>query len=149
MDITEREEEFRKSVFEIGRMTYTKLLLDRFVAHWSEPDRGRGKAQKMRFEKQKTWDTKRRLATWARNNFDNIQCFLTHNERTIVQKRFDFAVSLEPYLHKYGKDMMNDFFRYWTQPENKRVSEHLRWELENFWETKTRLEQWAQRNNKF
>lgn len=37
-------------------------MLRAFFDYWSEPNREK---TKMRFEQQKTWDTKRRLSTWA------------------------------------------------------------------------------------
>lgn len=43
---------------------YGKDMVRDFFECWSEPDRA--KNPKMRFEKQKTWSTPHRLATWAR-----------------------------------------------------------------------------------
>jgi len=143
MTVEQREIEFRKNVQEVGGTIYTKEMLSRFSNFWSEPDRG--KKQKMRFEKEPTWDTKRRLATWARNNFDNIRCFLTDGEKSIAQKRHAFAVSLEPYLEKYGRTILNAFYSYWSQPENKKNPENIRWEGESFWSLEVRLSQWAER----
>jgi hypothetical protein len=34
----------------------------------------------------------------------------------IQQRKLKFADTLTPFLEKYGKDMMNDFYKYWTQP---------------------------------
>lgn len=146
MEIAEREREFRKKVQEIGGLTYTPTMLSRFADHWSEPDRAKGKAQKMKFEKQKTFEINRRLGTWARNNFDKIQCYLSDSEKTIVQKKRDLALALEPYLPKYGRETLNAFYKYWSQPENKPQPERLRWEAESFWSIETRLSQWAERN---
>jgi len=36
-----------------------------FVPYWTEPNKSK---TKMRFELEKTWDTKRRLQTWIRND---------------------------------------------------------------------------------
>ena len=47
---------------------YPPQLLQDFYNYWSEPNRSN---TKMRCELQKTWDTKRRLATWARNDFNH------------------------------------------------------------------------------
>jgi len=46
---------------------YPKEMLRDFFAYWSEPNRSR---TKMRCELQKTWEISRRLATWARNDFN-------------------------------------------------------------------------------
>lgn len=144
MTLEDRTEEFRKHVYHVGGTVYTPEMLRRFVEHWSEPDRA--KKPKMRWEKQKTWSTERRLARWARNNYDGIPCFLTESQKTIAQKKRDFAISLEPFLEKYGREMLNSFYLYWTQVENKREPEYIRWELEDFWSLETRLAQWKERN---
>lgn len=145
--IDEREIIFRKEVQEIGQLIYTHQLIMRFSDFWTEPDRGKGRAQKMRFEKERTFEIKRRLVTWARNNFDEIVCFLTESQRTLAQKKYAFAVSLEPFLEQYGRNTLNDFYKYYSQPENKPNPTRLKWESEEFWELSTRLSIWGSRNN--
>ena len=46
---------------------YGMQLLKAFYDYWSEPNKSH---TKMRFEMQPTWDLDRRLARWARNNFN-------------------------------------------------------------------------------
>lgn len=46
---------------------YDPLMRQDFLTYWTEPDRAPN--PKMRFEKEKTWDTGRRLTRWAQNNF--------------------------------------------------------------------------------
>ena len=43
-------------------------MRDEFIAYWTEPNRSN---KKLRFELEKTWETKRRLAKWSKNNFSN------------------------------------------------------------------------------
>ena len=148
MTIEEREQKFRKEVQAIGGTIYTQEMLRRFSEHWTEPDRAPGVRQKMKFEKEKTWHTGRRLATWARNNYDGIQCYLTESQKTIAEKRHSFAVSLEPYLAQYGRDLLNAFYAHYAMPENKPKPEKLRWEDFEFWSLETKLKQWAERNEK-
>ncbi len=146
MDIQEMEEKFRKEVMAAGSLIYSKQLLENFISYWSEPDRAR--KPKLRYQKQKTWETKRRLATWAKHNYDGIQCFLTESERTIAQKKHAFAISLEPFLAKYGRETLNAFYAHYTTPENKPEPKILRWESFEFFDLATRLEQWKQRESK-
>ena len=55
------EDQFR---IEVNVFTeYSILLRDEFFLYWSEPN----KKGKMRFELEKTWDTKRRLQRWFNN----------------------------------------------------------------------------------
>lgn len=44
---------------------FTPQMTRRFFDYWTEPDKAKGRAQRMLFEKQKTWQTSRRMATWA------------------------------------------------------------------------------------
>lgn len=140
--LEEREAEFRKHVYLVGGTKYTKLMLDRFIEHWTQPDRAKGKAQKMGFEKEGTWQTTARLAKWARNNFDKIQCHLTEAEKSVQTKRRALAVQLEEYLPIYGREMLNLFYFFWSQPDE---DGYLRWERESFWDLGTRLKQWKAR----
>lgn len=57
----QREADFRKEL-DAFRDKYTHGLVNEFLDYWTE-----GKI-KMRFEKQKTFDIKRRLATWKKND---------------------------------------------------------------------------------
>lgn len=141
--LQEREEEFRRHVYDVGGTLYTKKMLDLFSDKWTEPDRG--KRTKMRFEKEKTWRTSGRLATWARNNYDKIKCLLSEEERTSQIRRRDFANSLQPFLKEYGREMLNRFYAYWSQPNE---GGYLRWEDEDFWELETRLQEWKTRNER-
>lgn len=38
----------------------------------------------------------------------------TKTKLTIVERKRKFAAQLEPYLEKYGADMLNEFYKYWT-----------------------------------
>jgi len=48
--------------------TYSKETIREFCDYWTEPNKSN---TKFRQELQKTWDTKRRLQTWDKNNFNN------------------------------------------------------------------------------
>lgn len=143
MTLELRMAEFRKEVLDIGGTIYTKQMLDRFIALWTEPNRA--KKPKMRFELEKTWKISLRLATWAKNNYDDIECYLTDAEKTIEQKKREFIKALDPFLKTYDRDILNGFYRHWGQPENKRMPMRLRWECEKFWDLKNRLATWALR----
>lgn len=56
-----REQEFKDQVMSFKE--YSEQMLNQFFDYWTEPD----KHFNMRFEKQKTWETRRRLARWYNN----------------------------------------------------------------------------------
>jgi len=64
VDLTTRRAEFLMSVDNYIN-EYPKDMLQQFVDYWTEPNKSK---TKMKFELQRTWDTKRRLATWQRNS---------------------------------------------------------------------------------
>lgn len=143
-DIETRESNFRKQVQAIGGAIYTPEMISRYISYWTEPNRA--KKPKMRWETQKTFEIGRRLALWARHNYDGIECFLTESQRTLAQKKHAFAVSLEPFLEKYGRDTLNSFYRWWSQVQNIPNPTMIKWESESHWELSSRLESWVKRN---
>jgi hypothetical protein len=138
-----RTVKFAQEVWAEGGAIYTSEMIKRFISYWTEPDRGR--RQKMRFEKEKAFFTTRRLNTWATNNLDKIECYLTPDQKSIEQKRRDFAKTLEPYKGRYDGIVLNEFYRHWSQPENVPQPKKLRWETEQFWDLATRLAAWKTR----
>lgn len=144
-DFIERRDKFKTSVSEIGGLLYTKRMIDEFFQYWSEPNRS--KKPKMRFELEKTWELNRRLSTWAGRS-RSYECHLTESQKTIAQKKHEFAKELEKYLDKYPRTMLNEFYAYWSQVESKPNPEKLRYHSEEFWELGQRLSQWSTRNTK-
>lgn len=144
MTIDEREEAFKKEVYDVGSLLYSKRMCDEFFEWWSERDRAKGKAQKLRFEKERTWQTSKRMSYWARRT-NGHNPYLSSSEKTILGKKKEFAKLLEPFLPKYGSEMLNEFYRHWSQPENKAKPEYLRWETQEFWDLSQRLETWNRR----
>ena len=64
--IEEREKEFGNSLAPFVEI-YGKSMVRRFFDYWSERS---PQAKKMRFEKQKAFDIKKRLVTWSQKNYD-------------------------------------------------------------------------------
>lgn len=57
------------------------------------------------------------------------------------KKKEDFYNSLVPFVTLYGKDMVREFFDYWTEPNKSGTK--MRFELEKTWSTNRRLNTWA------
>lgn len=60
--IEQRATDFMFKVAEIGKGVYPDNMLRKFFDYWTEKNEN---GKKMRFEKEKVFDIKRRLATWA------------------------------------------------------------------------------------
>ena len=62
-NISNRRDKF---VFEVLTFDYDESILNGFIDYWTEPTKSKT-SPKMKYELQKTWETKRRLKTWANN----------------------------------------------------------------------------------
>lgn len=69
------------------------------------------------------------------------------NENKIEERKLKFADTLKPFLQTYGKDFLNDFFKYWTEPNISNTK--FKKELERTWSLERRLEMWARNEKNF
>jgi hypothetical protein len=71
----------------------------------------------------------------------------TETKEEAKDKKEDFKKSLSPFLEKYGKDLLNDFFMYWTEksPNGKK----MRFEKEKVFDPERRLVTWFANGEKF
>lgn len=65
----------------------------------------------------------------------------------IVDRKLKFSSTLKPFLPKYGSEFLNDFYKYWVEP-NKSKSK-FKQELERTWDLERRLEMWARNDKNF
>lgn len=84
---------------------------------------------------------------------DNVNVSVNDNvtvkekKEDIDSRKLKFSHTLQPFLETYGKDFLNDFYKYWTEP-NKSNSK-FRMELEKTWSLERRLETWDKNNKNF
>lgn len=74
----------------------------------------------------------------------NVNDTVNVNVKDIKQREQDFKKSLQPYLSKYGKHLLNEFYLYWT--EKKPKGKKMRFEMEKVFDVKRRLGTWSNRN---
>jgi len=60
---------------------------------------------------------------------------------SIVDRKLKFSQSLKPFLDMYGKDVLNEFYVYWSEPNKSNTK--FKQELEKTWDLKGRLARWA------
>lgn len=65
---------------------------------------------------------------------------------SVKERKKLFGLTLEPFESIYGRDVLKEFFKYWTEDYGK-TGNKFRREAEKSWTLKSRLERWA-RNNK-
>ena len=85
---------------------------------------------------------KRKVSENEANNNNN-----NNNNKNIVIRKQEFAESLQPYVDTYGKQMLNEFYLYWTEHGSK--DHKMRFEKEKAFGIERRLQTWQQNKNKF
>ena len=80
----------------------------------------------------------------------NIGADAPTNKKSIDEIEIDlekrntaFYNTLVPFIQTYDKEMLRDFYNYWSEPQKSRKK--MRFELEKTWEVKRRLEAWNNR----
>ena len=72
------------------------------------------------------------------NNNNNIA-----KDNIITKRKDNFYNSLVPFIEKYGKEMIREFFDYWSEMNPSKTK--MRFELQKTWEVSKRLATWASR----
>ncbi len=70
-----------------------------------------------------------------------------NNINNLASRKLKFADTLKPYLEMYGKNLLNDFYAYWTEPNKSNTK--FRQELERVWDLKKRLNTWSKNDSTF
>jgi len=80
----------------------------------------------------------------AENKFSSTK----KHQKTIEEKKEEFKKSIEPFREKYDSEMLNDFWRYWT--EKNKNGKKMRFEMQKVFDVGRRLITWSKNeNNKF
>ena len=134
-----------------------KQNLKRDLKKWEAELQQRSDAGKKGMEKR--WGNKDNTVITKDNTVINTITNITDNvtvnvndkvkdiQNTIEQRKLKFADTLKPYFEKYGKELLNSFYKYWTQP-NKSGTKFSQ-ELQKTWDLSYRLETWAKRDKEF
>jgi len=77
-------------------------------------------------------------------NTNNIYSDKIKKESKNEDRKEWLKKGLEPFLEKYGKEMLNSFYLYWT--EGDKTGKKMRFESEKFFDISRRLVTWHSRN---
>ncbi len=96
-----------------------------------------------------------RVANIADNVNDNVNVInnIASSEapakkiNNIEERILKFADTLRPFIEKYGKETITDFYKYWKQPNKSNTK--FKQELEKTWDVNLRLETWAKNEIKY
>jgi len=82
---------------------------------------------------------------------DNVSVNVNDNvnviNNNIDSRKLKFADTLKPFIDIYGRDLIKDFYGYWTEPNKSNTK--FKQELQKTWDTKRRLENWAKNDTNF
>lgn len=68
-------------------------------------------------------------------------------DKGIEERKQKFIADLSAYLDVYDRDMLNDFYRYWS--ELTKDKKKMLWETKPTWELDLRLQTWKKNNEKY
>lgn len=66
---------------------------------------------------------------------------------SIDDRKLKFATTLESFKDTYPRTLLNDFYKYWSEPNKSKTK--FRQELEKTWDLSRRLETWAKNDKSF
>jgi hypothetical protein len=87
------------------------------------------------------------LANVADNVNDNVNVNDIKKENNIEQRKLKFASTLKSFVDIYGRDLIKEFYDYWTEPNKSNTK--FKQELEKTWSLERRLETWAKNDINF
>jgi len=88
-----------------------------------------------------------RNSTVSVNVSDNVNETVKEKINNIDERKLKFASTLKPFIEIYGKDLLNDFYKYWTEPNKSNTK--FKQELEKTWSLERRLETWVKNDKTF
>jgi hypothetical protein len=91
--------------------------------------------------------TKQNEANEAVNVNVNVNVSVNDIKERVIKKEIEFKESIEPFIPIYGKDICNNFYLYWSEPNKSKTK--LRYEMEKTWDVERRLANWANRDKAF
>lgn len=65
----------------------------------------------------------------------------------IEERKLKFADTLKPFVEKYGRELIIEFYNYWTEPNKSKTK--FKQELLKTWDTQRRLETWVKNDFNF
>lgn len=79
---------------------------------------------------------------------NNTQSKVKYSKEELINiKKGEFKKTIEPHVEKYGKELCNKFFAYWVEPNKSKTK--LRFELQQTWDVKGRLNTFAKNDKQF
>lgn len=126
-----------------------KQNLKRDLAKWESKSLKNSENAKIRWDKNNANACERieSNANYADKDTETVTDTVNVKVNNIEERKLKFASTLEPYLKVYGREMLTDFYKYWTEPNKSNTK--FKQETEKTWSLERRLETWAKNESKF
>lgn len=86
-----------------------------------------------------------KIVEWAYNRGQKKKDDQPSGTSTIEERQKRFYNSLIPFLNRYPKPMLREFYDYWSEPDRS-AKPKMRFEKEKTWSLERRLERWLRNN---
>ena len=70
-----------------------------------------------------------------------------NKNNSIDSRKLKFANTLKPFIDNYSKELIREFYNYWTEPNKSNTK--FKQELERTWSLERRLETWSKNDTNF
>jgi len=128
---------------QISQKTTNKFQLVSLIK-WDELQLGENKTtNKQQSNNNQTTIKQQQLKNTKNNKKERI----TNQLSLISVRKNEFKESLRPFLSKYGSELLNDFFGYWTEPNHSNTK--MKFELQKTWSIERRLNTWVKNDKNY
>ena len=137
-----------------------KQSLKRDLIKWENTLEGRSRAGKASAEAKKALKEAQQNSTnstsvdfvqhTSTNSTDSVNVSVSVSDNVnkeinnIDSRKLKFAHTLKPFLNLYDKEVIRNFYEYWTEPNKSNTK--YRQELQKTWSTERRLKTWTENN---
>ena len=150
----ENQAEIWNAVYELGlngveielqglSKTIFMLVKPQIEANLKRFENGKKPKLKQNISKTESKVSQEQIKVEANNNNNNN----VNNNKNLEERKNDFASLLQPYIEKYGREMLNEFYFYWTEPNQSKTK--MKFEMEKTWSLERRLNNWSKNSVHF
>lgn len=129
-----------------------KATLKRDLVKWEEQREQRSNAGKKSAELRATKFNERSTVVNETERNSTVSVSVSDNvnvkeNNSIDSRKLKFAATLKPFVELHGRDLLKDFYDYWTEPNKSNTK--FRQELEKTWSLERRLQTWIKNESNF
>lgn len=118
------------------------------INNWSEYQSEQQMNNKRTTNEQQV-DTNKNDKNIKNNKNKDLKETPSKNIVSIEDREKNFINELSNYKNKYSKELLNDFYLYWSEPSKSKTNPKMKFELERTWDLDRRLKKWESNKSKW